>query len=304
MVAGSATARLDGDAEQQPHAVGGVCESTRRRYDGLDTVEYPECAETGVFIARGGVVERLIQASPTSGLDIAGRRVKTFPRHRGGLRALWWASVPVWSLGMLSAVPFFRRAIGSRRPRDWGVTFGYVFASVVEIVLLGVAGDPAKASGSAVGLGDIAGGLALLLMSVGGVHAWVAFRAPWEIVSARFSSPGEANRAVVAAATEAGKRRVEGRRIAETNPILARDLRIGRPDLPRAFDDGGLIDVNHVSAAVMTQALGWSFEEAGKVVEARERSGGFQSVADLTVYVEIDPRRVDSVADLLVCCRF
>lgn len=250
------------------------------------------------------MVERLVQASRTSGLDVGSRPVKALSRNRGRLRALWWASVPVWSLGMLSGVPFFRRAIGSRHPRDWGVTFAYFFASIVEIVLLGVAGDPAKASGSAIALGDIVGGFALLLMGVGGVHAWVAFRAPREIGSALFSSPGDANRAVVAAATEAGKRRAEGRRIAETNPVLARDLRIGRPDLPRAFDDGGLVDVNHVSAAVLTQALGWTFEEAGKVVEARERSGGFQSVADLTVYAEIDPRRVDGVADLLVCCRF
>ncbi|WP_460309016.1 hypothetical protein [Actinocorallia aurea] len=30
--------------------------------------------------------------------------------------------------------------------------------------------------------------------------------------------------------------------------VLARDLCIGRPDLPRYYDDGGLIDVNHVPA--------------------------------------------------------
>ena len=53
----------------------------------------------------------------------------------------------------------------------------------------------------------------------------------------------------------------------------------------------------------MTQALGWTAEEAGKVVEARDRAGGFQSVNDLIAYTEIEPRRVDGVADLLVFCR-
>ncbi len=222
---------------------------------------------------------------------------------RGTLRALWWASVPVWSLGLLSCVPFLRRAFGTRRPRDWFITLGYLAATIVEIVLVALPDAPATASGAAKALGVSGGGLAILLMGVGGVHAWVAYWRPREFAAAAITSPRDANRVVIAAATDAEKRRAESRHIAETNPVLARDLRIGRPDLPRAYDDGGLIDVNHVSVAVLSQALGWSGAEAGKVVEAREQAGGFQSAAELTAYTEIDPRRVDGVADLLVFCR-
>ena len=51
------------------------------------------------------------------------------------------------------------------------------------------------------------------------------------------------------------------------------------------------------------QILGWTIDEAGKVVEATECADSFHSVAELTVYAEVDPCRVDGVADLLVFCR-
>ena len=38
----------------------------------------------------------------------------------------------------------------------------------------------------------------------------------------------------------------------QTNPALARELRIGRPDLPRQYD-GALVDINRVPVAA------WAF---------------------------------------------
>ena len=38
--------------------------------------------------------------------------------------------------------------------------------------------------------------------------------------------------------------------------MLAQELKIGRPDLPRDYDDGGLVDVNHVPAAILAARLG------------------------------------------------
>lgn len=248
-------------------------------------------------------MEQLIPLAPGPESRDGGRTLRAPSRIRGRLRALWWASVPVWSLGLLSCVPFFRRAVSNWRARDWGITAAYLAATIVEIVFIAVAGDPSNANGYHRTLADIAGATAMLLMGVGGVHAWVAFRGNAQPAVGASPSLHDANRLAMAAATEAAKRRVEARQIAQTNPVLARDLRIGRPDLPRTFDDGGLIDVNHASSALLTQILGWSADEAGKVVEARERAGGFQSVAELTAYAEIDPRRVDGVADLLVFCR-
>src|SRR5690606_39982870 len=40
--------------------------------------------------------------------------------------------------------------------------------------------------------------------------------------------------------------------------MLAKRLAIGRPDLPRQFDDGGLIDLNHAPEHVLTSLPGVS----------------------------------------------
>ena len=66
------------------------------------------------------------------------------------------------------------------------------------------------------------------------------------------------------------RRRLEARRIAAEDPSLARELRIGRPDQPRAYDDGGLIDVNHVSLDVLCAVEGIGPELASEIVETRD----------------------------------
>ena len=54
-------------------------------------------------------------------------------------------------------------------------------------------------------------------------------------------------------------------------------LAIGRPDLSRQYDDGGLVDVNHVPEAFLISHLELSPEQASTVVRARDHLGGFQS---------------------------
>jgi hypothetical protein len=103
----------------------------------------------------------------------------------------------------------------------------------------------------------------------------------------------------VAAALTARERRERAREIIASDPALARELRIGRPDLPRQFDDGGLVDVNYVPAPVLVDRLGLS-QEAARVAEARARLGRFSSPAELAVYAELPDASVrPSVAG---CC--
>jgi hypothetical protein len=77
------------------------------------------------------------------------------------------------------------------------------------------------------------------------------------------------------AALQARQRPEEARAIAARDVDLARELRIGRPDLPRQFDDGGLVDLNHVPTPVIVQLPGLPEAEAAQVIEARDRFGGF-----------------------------
>lgn len=66
------------------------------------------------------------------------------------------------------------------------------------------------------------------------------------------------------------------------HPEMARELRIGRPDLPRWFGDGGLIDVNGVPEYVLAQLPGMSVEQAGRIIADRIVRGPYTSVYDLT----------------------
>jgi hypothetical protein len=49
-------------------------------------------------------------------------------------------------------------------------------------------------------------------------------------------------------------RRRQARELAKRNPVLARDLNIGRPDVPHDYNDGGLVDVNQVPATCWPHA--------------------------------------------------
>jgi hypothetical protein len=81
---------------------------------------------------------------------------------------------------------------------------------------------------------------------------------------------------------------------------LPGELKIGRPDLPRSYDDGGLIDVNHVPAGVLVSHLGLARAEAAEVVAARDRLGRFASADELSAYTELTPDRVDGLRDWLL----
>jgi DNA uptake protein ComE-like DNA-binding protein len=70
--------------------------------------------------------------------------------------------------------------------------------------------------------------------------------------------------------------------------------------LPRQFDDGGLIDLNHAPVPVMVQLLGLSEADAAQVTEARERIGGFSSVEEVIAYTDLLPTLVDGLRERLL----
>jgi DNA uptake protein ComE-like DNA-binding protein len=103
------------------------------------------------------------------------------------------------------------------------------------------------------------------------------------------------NAQAVAAATMRRELRRRARELVAEDPGLARELRVGRPDLPRQYDDGGLIDVNHVPAPSLTALSGVTPEIAGHIVSIRDHVGHFSSAEELVVTADLDP---DVIADL------
>ncbi|HEV2638871.1 MAG TPA: helix-hairpin-helix domain-containing protein [Actinocrinis sp.] len=227
------------------------------------------------------------------------------PPRRPTKGSVLWALVPLLSAGIFSCVPFFARAVMTKRRADRCVAAVYLGATVLMGVSVAI-GGPTRSTDSVVNAFSAIGGLlAILLAGVGSVHAWLTYRAPtaapaWAAAAAPTADPSAH---ALAAARNAAKHREEARKILQTDPVLARDLRIGRPDLAREYDDGGLVDVNHAPADTIARALSWSLDDAKKIVAARTQTGGFSSAAELSAYSTLDPYKIDAVADLMVFCR-
>jgi hypothetical protein len=206
--------------------------------------------------------------------------------------AVLWALIPVWSFGLFAFVPFIHAAIKLRRARMWAVAALYFAADFAFYVDIGLT-DVNESTGSVSGL---VASLWVALIVVATVHALVLRRRVFalEPVQALEEEP------VVAAALAARDRREEARALAARDPALARDLRIGRPDLPREFDDGGLIDVNEVPEQVLVDRLGLSPAEAGRLVQTRERLGGFTSASEVHAFAELPEATVNEIEDRLL----
>lgn len=81
--------------------------------------------------------------------------------------------------------------------------------------------------------------------------------------------------------------RREARELAKRDPALAKELRVGRPDLPRQYDDGGLIDINHAPARVIGTVPGLTPELVDRILSARHETGPFTSAEELTTTLDL-----------------
>ncbi|OIV36584.1 hypothetical protein BIV57_15635 [Mangrovactinospora gilvigrisea] len=239
-------------------------------------------------------------------------RAGTVVKARGAqfeLSRAAWSLVPVVSFGLATPVPFLRRACALGERRGTGAFAGYLMTTLLSWFTIALAPEESDA---------LAMGSLLLFVStvVGSVHTFLTFRETWEApaparVRGGAAVPGTAagsrpvsvedrNREAVAEARARLRRRRRARRLALRRPALARELRIGRGS--PAYDDGGLVDVNHADADMLVRRAELTAAEAAAVVAARERLGGrFSSVAELAVYAELSEGRLAEVADRLLC---
>jgi hypothetical protein len=210
---------------------------------------------------------------------------------RGG----WWFVVHVASVGIFAAVPFAHAAVRSRRIGHGVLAIAVLVLTMLAFLLVGTAHH--DAAGDAVGPAAALGGTLLVMVLLGGLAGLVVVhhqvygpRPP----RARALQPAHA-RALAARA-----RRDEARRLAASDPLLARELRIGRPDLSREFDDGGLVDLNAAPARVIAAVCGIHAEHAARIVAARREAGRFAAVDDVFAWVELPVGLWDQVRDRAV----
>lgn len=211
---------------------------------------------------------------------------------RGG----WWFLVHVLSAGLLLPVPLAHAAVRTRRPGHIAVLVAALVLLVATFVGAGAAGrDP---EGRLVG---VAGGLATAGIWTGFVAGLVALIVLRPQVFGPRAKPTSWDRPppdpAVEAALAARTRRTEARRLAADDPLLARDLRVGRPDLPRAYDDGGLVDLNTAPGPVIARTCGIAPAHAERIVACRGAAGRFATVDDVFAWADLPYDVWDLVRD-------
>ncbi len=211
----------------------------------------------------------------------------TSPSAVARLGSLWYFVVTIASLGLFAWVPFVHAAarLGRKAIYVRAAVFGAVAVAIGVLMALTPTDATGKTVGTAGGLISLVGAMLAVAVVVVACVQQVKLRreilrqAPGE----RLDGPDPA----LAAALAARERRAEARKLALSDPLIARDLRVGRPDLQRNYDDGGLVDLNNAPAAVIGSVCGLDATTTEAIVEIRTAVGGFTTVDDVFTAVPV-----------------
>lgn len=196
-----------------------------------------------------------------------------------------WPFISLIPIGLGAWAPIYA-GVKARRP-VW-ILFGALWSA---IVIAGFVANAVSKSGSS-GNNDFAG-FVLILGWVGAVATSFAIRSAYE---RQMSSELER-------ATEAAEQRLADRQraleMARRNPQLAHEIGIGRPDRPGAAD-AGLVDVNNAGVTALLKLPRVDGDLATQIVETRERVGGFSSLEDCGVTLDLDGGIVEGLRGKVV----
>jgi len=193
----------------------------------------------------------------------------------------WYLVLDVASLGIASPIPFAHAAVRLRRPLYflWPV----LYAAAVTTLLVAV--EPSETRTD-----NTVGGLIIGLMVVAFCHLLWVRRQVWPATPEKPADPALAD------ALAAREKRAESRRIVAEDPALARDLRIGRPDLRRGstpqtpsppdYDDGGLVDLASAPAALIAEICGIDVATAERIVETRQ-ARPYDTIDDVFTWADV-----------------
>ena len=208
----------------------------------------------------------------------------------------WYLGVPILSAGVLAAVPFWHAHARLNRPGLRSLAVAYSVAGIAVMALVGL--TPKDEQGNAVGtLGGVLETVAVVAALIVMVSACIRLS---PVRRAIFRRPGWGAPAVDAhldQARQARDRREAAKALWVTDPALARELGIGRPDLGRAYDDGGLVDLNSAPASVIASVCGLDRALAEDIVAARHRQGLFYSAGEVPFHVRMPASMDDQLLD-------
>ncbi|GAA1777928.1 ComEA family DNA-binding protein [Actinomadura chokoriensis] len=85
--------------------------------------------------------------------------------------------------------------------------------------------------------------------------------------------------------------------LARDDPQTALEMGIGRPDLPRTFDDGGIVDINHAPASAIMTVPGITREQAEQIVRLRQDVHAFTSAEEVSAMADLPPHLTPTLAE-------
>jgi hypothetical protein len=136
------------------------------------------------------------------------------------------------------------------------------------------------------------GGLMIIVGWLGSsAHAFV-IRPEYARLAAGGANPLESARGIV-------ETRREAQRLVREEPDVARELGVGRPDIPQA-SSMGVVDVNHVSAPTLATLPGIDNHLAAAIVSARDEIHGFSSLEDMGGVLDLDSNLVEDIRPYVV----
>lgn len=196
----------------------------------------------------------------------------------------WYYTVNIATCGLGAWIPFVHASsrLNDRSLYRYAATFGALAMLAMALVSL----SPTDGQGDPEGPLATAGAVvALGIMVFASIKVTPIRRSIY--LDPAPPAPKPVTDPALANALAARERRSEARRVVANDPMLARDLKIGRPDLPREYDDGGLVDLNNAPSSALVSACGLTEEAAGRIVAQRQSlPGGFSSIQEALVFSE------------------
>ncbi|MEV0667170.1 ComEA family DNA-binding protein [Actinomadura luteofluorescens] len=205
-------------------------------------------------------------------------------------RGVLWAFVPFVTLGFGTPASFLYAAVRRQSLGLGGTAAGYGAGTAAVLMML-QSGNP---------FFMVFGSFMMLLLWIAGTGHAFAVRPS---VFPRENPGNVLNEHAIEVAKYRRSLREQARALAAEDPALARELRIGRPDVPRTYDDGGLVDVNHVPREIIEALPGMTLEIADRIVRRRAETGGFVSVEEMAVDADVPPDVLPQLADFTIFLR-
>lgn len=204
-----------------------------------------------------------------------------------------WALLPAVTFGISSPLVFAFAA--ARRFNALTLTLAVIFTGLFTVFAT-VPDEHPLEDASIFICWLVGGGLAL------GMRRYVFDRTVDHEVDRRHDAARASanNKALLAGAQRRRELRAEARAMVGRDPALAIELGIGRPDLGRGFDDGGLIDLNSAPVELLAKMSGLGGDRAPALVRVREQTGPFISVEDAVIRSDLPPHLVEVISEYAV----